>query len=234
MSIDQEPLPARQMQIIGKLSQAVAHDINNLLAGIVGYAEIMQEESASNLKPHIEEIRKASRRISSLTRLLLIFRNCDYIADTLDLNNLILELQKYIPILIGPKIRFRASLQPELWAVKVDPIQIKRLLMIMAADLPSRVADSGNFEIKTQNISLPDISINAISLDPGRYVRMTAMISYGIPAAYPTLTREAYLDYLGISDIAKLCGGHAFYIDQSKESSSIDIYLPAVDTLVPA
>ena len=63
-----------QLEILGKLAPAIAHDINNLLSGILGYSQvIISDPSAGGLKSCAEEIEKAGKRISGLVRFLQIF-----------------------------------------------------------------------------------------------------------------------------------------------------------------
>ena len=87
MPIDQELRHSRQLQMMGQLSEAVAHEMNNQLSGVLGYSELLLEESlADPLIPHVEEIMKAGKRLASLAHLLLIFREHEYRPEHFDIN----------------------------------------------------------------------------------------------------------------------------------------------------
>src|SRR6185295_7950924 len=66
---------SQKMEAVGRLAGGVAHDFNNLLTAVSGYATILQGEleDAHPLRPHVDEILKASTRAAQLTRQLLAF-----------------------------------------------------------------------------------------------------------------------------------------------------------------
>jgi two-component system, cell cycle sensor histidine kinase and response regulator CckA len=221
---------SRKLQTMGRLSEAVAHDVNNLLSGILGYSELLLDENtADHLKPLIEEIAKSGKRIAALIRLLLVFRKSDYSPEKLDLNQLINNLEKYLHHIIGSQITFDVSLQPELWPVRSDPSYIKRLLLSIAADMQEIIPKDGQFAVETRNVTVPDHSMAAVPIDSGRYVRITAGTSVQI--SFPGLLSpgKTLLGNSEISGIVRLCGGQMFDVVQSGEDFALQIYLPAAE-----
>jgi two-component system cell cycle sensor histidine kinase/response regulator CckA len=219
---------SRQLETMGRLSEMVAHDINNLLSGVLGYSELLLEENAStHLKPLIEELMNSGRRIAGLVRLLLVFRKSEYNPEKLDLNQSIWDLKKYIHHIIGSKIGFDVSLQPELWPVNSDPSYIKRLFLSIAAEAREMVSEDWRFTIETRNISVPDHTIPGLSIDSGRYVRITAgalvqLRFPGLPSTGRTILRDSDLPA-----IVRQGGGYFLDTDQSGQGFAVQIYLPA-------
>ena len=99
---------AHKMDAIGRLAGGVAHDFNNLLMVISAYAELMQDSLASGhpLLRNVQEIIKASKRAADLTRQLLAFgRKQMQALQLLDLNQVLKEISKMLPRLIGEDIQ---------------------------------------------------------------------------------------------------------------------------------
>src|SRR5262249_14991132 len=94
----------QKMDAIGRLAGGVAHDFNNLLMVMSAYAELMQDELpvGSPLHRNVQEIMKAARRASDLTRQLLAFgRKQMQALQLLDLNQVLKEISKMLLRLIG-------------------------------------------------------------------------------------------------------------------------------------
>lgn len=146
---------SRQLEAIAKLSPAVAHDINNLLSGILGYSQIILTDPAVGyLKPYAVEIEKAGKRIASLVRILQVFRHRSFNRpETLNLNNIIQEMEKYLPLIVGPRIDFCFIKDPELWPVNVDLAQIRQALITLAIDMLDVLPQGGAVSLETRNFS---------------------------------------------------------------------------------
>jgi len=220
---------SKHLETIGALSEAVAHDINNLLSGVLGYSELLLEETPSDhLKPFIEEILKAGKRISSLTRLLLLFRKSEYKAEHLDINELITELQRYIPTVIGSNALFATSLQPELWAVEADPTYIQRMILLITATVRETMSGPGQFALETKNIPVPGNPADPVILDPGRYVRIAAEASAKNSFTHVETKKEEILENSDLCEVVRLCCGH-LRGRRSGNELAIRVYLPAAN-----
>ena len=167
----------RQMEAIGRLSGPVAHDINNLLSGILGYSELLlSEPSIEHVKPYVQEISNAGRRIASLARVLLIFSR-KYIShpEELNLNNVIEEIENLIPYVVGPAIRFETVKGAELWPVRADSSKIKQALITVAIDIREIMPDGGHFILETRNCSATQNGNRTTPDGQGPYVQITAL-----------------------------------------------------------
>jgi PAS domain S-box-containing protein len=159
---------AQKMDAIGRLAGGVAHDFNNLLMVISSYAELMLDTLAPQhpLRRNVDEIQKASRRAADLTRQLLAFgRKQMQSLQLLDLNQIIEDVNKMLPRLIGEDIELVFVPGEKLGKVKADPVQIEQILMNLAANARDAMP---------KGVRLDDVYAQEHSIvPPGLYVVLT-------------------------------------------------------------
>src|SRR5712691_1944073 len=98
---------AGKMEAVGRLSGGIAHDFNNLLGVIIGYSQLLKRklDPGSALLEAAGEIEKAGQRAASLTRQLLAFSRQQILTPAvLNLNDLVLDMAKMLPRLLGEDI----------------------------------------------------------------------------------------------------------------------------------
>lgn len=150
---------AQKMEAIGRLAGGVAHDFNNLLTVIKGHGDLLEERliASSPLQNSVTQVKKAADRATSLTRQLLAFSRMQVLQPkVLDLNALIADISKMLPVLVGEDIEF--SFQPDnaLRKVKADPSQIEQVLMNLAANARDAMSKGGKLTIRTRNVVLDE------------------------------------------------------------------------------
>jgi two-component system, cell cycle sensor histidine kinase and response regulator CckA len=150
-------LQFQKMESIGRLAGGIAHDFNNVLTAIIGYSQLaMMETSAeSNLSNHVQEIQKAAERAANLTSQLLAFSRRQVVApQVINLNDLILDLDRLVRRLIGENIELVTLPSPDLGAVKVDPSQIEQVLVNLVVNARDAMPNGGKLVIETRNVIL--------------------------------------------------------------------------------
>ena len=145
---------AQKMESIGRLAGGVAHDFNNMLGVITGYAELAlaQVDPADQLHGDLEEILKAARRSTDLTRQLLAYaRKQPVTPRVLDLNDRVANSLNLLRRLIGegPDLRWQPG--EHLWPVKVDPVQVDQILTNLCTNARDAVGGAGAITIQTGN-----------------------------------------------------------------------------------
>ncbi|RNC71013.1 MAG: response regulator [Desulfuromonadales bacterium] len=168
---------AQKMEAVGRLAGGVAHDYNNKLTVILGYAQLLrsgglgQEDAADQL----EEIIKAAEHSRDITRQLLTFSRNEAVAPTrVDLNLLISRAEKSLFRLIGEDISLRMALSPDLWPVRIDPTQMDQLLMNLVLNARDAIAGNGSVTVGTENVVLDDAACGEIQgAVPGEFVLLT-------------------------------------------------------------
>ena len=148
---------SEKMEAVGRLVGGVAHDFANLLTLISGYSEIILNRVGGNepLRGELEEIRKAANRGSRLTSQILGFtRGQGLEPRILDLNALILDMEKMLRPIIGEHINLLTTPSPELGKVKADPGHMEQVIMNLVLNARDAMPRGGKITIQTANMEL--------------------------------------------------------------------------------
>ena len=146
---------AQKMEAVGLLAGGVAHDYNNMLTVILGYAELAQRkvDPAQSLYGDLEEIIKAGKRSTGITRQLLTFARKQTITPVvLDLNKAVTNMLNMLRRLIGEGIDLVWLPGKELALVKMDPVQVDQMLANLCLNARDAIADVGKITIETGNV----------------------------------------------------------------------------------
>src|SRR5579871_3243800 len=117
---------AQKMEAIGRLAGGIAHDFNNLLTVIKGHCELIQGElePGSSIEKEIDGVIRASDRAVSLTRQLLAFSRRQLLTPKIvDMNSIIVNMEKLLGRLLGENILLTTSLDSRIGTIKADPSQ---------------------------------------------------------------------------------------------------------------
>nr|HID58393.1 response regulator [Desulfobacterales bacterium] len=147
------------MEAIGLLAGGIAHDFNNLLTTIYGYTELamMKLNEAHPLYNDLDQIRLAAGRAAELVRQLLLFtRKQPMEFVPLNINKTIDGLLRMLNRLIGEDIAINTYLEPDLWAVRADRVNIEQVIMNLVVNARDAMPKGGNITIKTENITLSE------------------------------------------------------------------------------
>jgi PAS domain S-box-containing protein len=146
---------SQKMESVGRLAGGVAHDYNNMLSIIIGYAEFALKKLAPEdpLYDDITEILEAGKRSSDITRQLLAFARQQTTAPKkLDLNDNIENMLKMLQRLIGEEIDLAWRPGMNVWPVKIDPSQIDQILANLCVNARDAITGVGHVTIETKNI----------------------------------------------------------------------------------
>jgi len=143
---------AQKMESVGRLAGGVAHDFNNMLAVILGNAELALErvDPAGPLHNDLVNIQSAAQRSADLTRQLLAFARKQTVAPkVLNLNDTVAGMLKMVKRLIGEDIRLEWLPGANLWPVHIDPTQIDQILANLCVNARDAIANIGKITIET-------------------------------------------------------------------------------------
>ena len=168
---------AQKMEAVGRLSGGVAHDFNNILNVVIGFAELLLKRLPADdgLRRYGREILKAANRGASLTRQLLAFSRQQVLQPkVIDLNSAIADMQKMLARLIGEDVELVTSFEPQLGRVEVDPGQVEQVLMNLAVNARDAMPRGGTLAIETANVDLTeaDARRHHHPVVPGPYVQV--------------------------------------------------------------
>ncbi len=150
---------AQKMEAVGWLAGGVAHDYNNKLQAVLGFAEMAEKEAIGRprLRGYLGEIRKAARHSAQLTLQLMAFaRKQTLLPEVLNLNNTIAHMLKMIKNMVGEDIEVEWRPGNELWNVMTDASQIDRVLVNLALNARDAMPDVGKITLATANIKVDD------------------------------------------------------------------------------
>ncbi len=168
---------AQKMEAVGRLAGGVAHDFNNMLGVITGYGELLQLNlpPSGPLRKYADEIGKAGRRATALTRQLLAFSRKQVISPlVLDLNAVVGEMETMICRLIGEDILVSFKRQPALAPVRIDPGQVEQILMNLAINSRDAMPGGGSLRIEITETELDETYARQIAYaKPGKYIVLT-------------------------------------------------------------
>lgn len=175
---EEELRHSQKMEAVGRLAGGVAHDFNNLLTAIIGYAELIATRSTSNTlaKQNAELIRKAGEQAAALTRQLLAFSRKQILQPkVIDLNALVVEMEKLLRRVIGERFDLQSHPDAEVGRVKADPSQIEQVVLNLGVNARDAMPRGGKLIIRTENVRLDSITAPQISasLAPGNYVMLS-------------------------------------------------------------
>ena len=235
---------AQKMEGIGRLAGGIAHDFNNLLTAIIGNAGFLREAlgPSSALCSDVDEVLKAAERATSLTRQLLAFSRRQMIAPVaINLNDLILDMDKMLRRLVGEDIELVTIPGEELWAVRVDPGQIEQVLVNLVVNARDAMPQGGVLTIETANVVLDEAYVRRHhDAQVGEHVMLAVSdsgtgMSEEVQAHLfePFFTTKEVgkgtgLGLATVYGIVKQHGGNIWVYSELGKGTSIKVYLPRV------
>jgi PAS domain S-box-containing protein len=160
LSLESQLRQAQKMEAVGRLAGGVAHDFNNMLGVILGYADLAlyKLDAKHPAHPNIEQIRNAARRSTEIIRQLLAFARKQTIApQMLDLNETVEGVLTMLRRLIGEDIDLVWHPDSGLWPVRMDPSQIEQILANLCVNARDAIQGVGNITIETANAHLDEV-----------------------------------------------------------------------------
>ena len=164
---------SQRAEAFSKLTGGVAHDFNNMLSVVIGYAQILTDEmpETSELTEFVREIEKAALRASSLTNQLLAFSKPQAIRrGSINVGELLNDLVKMLNRLLGEQIELLIELDKDLPAVQADRSQIEQVFINFAVAAREAMPQSGQLKIQVAKDNIQEArAFGQKSLPPGSY-----------------------------------------------------------------
>ncbi len=158
-SLEGRLLQSQKMEAVGRLAGGVAHDYNNMLSLIIGYAEMALEkvDPARPIGQDLTEILAAARRSADITRQLLAYARRQTIAPrVIDLNETVEGMLKMLRRLIGEDIDLSWIPGADLWPVKLDPAQVHQILVNLCINARDAIPGVGRITIETGKVTFDE------------------------------------------------------------------------------
>lgn len=249
--LEEQFIQAQKMESVGRLAGGIAHDFNNLLMVIIGNTQLVYETLLPNdpLSKDLKTVLDAAERAKNLTRQLLTFARKQIISpQLLNLNDLILNLDKLLRRVIGEDIELTILPVKNLWHVKVDTNQMEQVLINMAVNARDAMPNGGKLTIETTNVTLNEAYTRRhVEVKPGPYVMiavsdtgtgMSSEVQSRLFEPFFTTKEAGKGTGLGLATcygIIKQHGGNIWVYSEVNRGTTFRIYLPAVtETSAPS
>ena len=167
---------AEKMEAIGTLAGGVAHDLNNVLSGLVSYPELLLMDLPydSPLRKPIKTIQESGERASAIVQdLLTLSRRGVAVAEVVNLNQVVsdyIESPEHANMLaIHPNVTINAQSDVDLLNIIGSPVHLAKSLMNIVYNAAESMPDGGSITIKTENRYLDRPIRGYTQIDPGEY-----------------------------------------------------------------
>lgn len=168
---------AQKMEAVGRLTGGVAHDFNNILGVIIGYAEIALEDVSPCEKIHddLSKILDAAERSADIVRQLLTFSRKQTISPKiLDLNSAVIGMLKILKRLIGEDIDLIWLPAAGNLLIKMDPVQIDQILANLCINARDAITSAGKITIETTTVCFDSVyCASHVGFQPGDFVQLS-------------------------------------------------------------
>src|SRR5208282_3361243 len=241
-TLQENLVQSQKMQAIGQLAGGVAHDFNNVLTAIIGYSDLL----LANHRPtdpsfqDIMQIKQNANRAAGLVRQLLAFsRRQTLRPQTLQLNDVLSELQMLLRRLVGETIQLDVAYGRDLWQVKADLNQFEQVIVNLVVNARDAMNDGGKITLRTRNFPSAECGeLKDMAIVPADYVPVEVQdTGHGIPAEVRAKIFEPFFTTkdvgkgtgLGLSmvyGIVKQTGGYVFCDSEAGAGATFSILLP--------
>ena len=156
-SLEKQLRKAQRMEIIGMMAGGVAHDLNNILSGVINYPELilMKLPRDSELRRHVKAIKKSGLRATEVVAdLLTVSRGLTTEKTVANPNTLIseyLESPEFLQIQsLFPQLNWQTDLDPATPNISCSPIHVQKCLMNLINNAAEAIPDTGQITISTE------------------------------------------------------------------------------------
>jgi two-component system, cell cycle sensor histidine kinase and response regulator CckA len=235
---------AQKFEAVGQLAGGVAHDFNNVVGAILGWAELGFDQCRNNpaIADRFSRIREQAERAAALTRELLTFARQQVLQPrAVDLNTVASGLHGLLDKVIGKHIEVK-FLNAPVDPVKADPAQIEQVLMNLCINARDAMPEGGRLVMETEMVELDEAYCHFYPyVTAGRYAVMS-VADTGIGMDVETRERifEPFFTTkergkgtgMGLATVYGIVKQHAGFIHVYSEpahGSLFRVYLPVME-----
>ena len=240
-------LQAQKMEALGRLAGGVAHDFNNMLGVIGGYAELLESKllQSENLRRYCTKILDTTQRASGLTRQLLTFSRKEIVRPMpLEIARALTELTAILPRLIGEDIELAVNLRAT-GTVVIDKTHFEQVIFNIVINARDAMPGGGQLLIETEDI-LRQVLGPSGSVGIGQYVAIRIRDTgvgmdeetrqHAFEPFYTTkeVGRGTGLGLATVYGIVQQCHGEITIDSTPRKGTQVTIILPATPSALPS
>lgn len=236
-------LGIQRLELIGQLVSTVAHDFNNMLTVINGFADMALRDLDPGTPTYecVTEIREAGERAGALTaRLLAAARRQPHVVAPVDVASLVDEMRPFLRRAVPESITLGFEIEPEACVVRSDPQQVEQAVLNLVVNARDAFGNGGRVLVAVRSLhveSARDATVGRIA--PGDYVVVSVSdTGSGIdPALLPQIFepfvttkphgRGTGLGLSGVRSVVEQAGGAITVDTRLGQGTTFDLYFPA-------
>lgn len=234
-------LHTQKLEAIGRLAGGISHDFNNLLTVILGYSDLIMEETSDNADVYelAQEIKQVAQQATSLPRQLLAFSRKQVLqSEVVNVNSMLQKMSKFLTRMIREDIEFTINFYSDNTFVEVDPGQIEQVIMNLVLNACDAIPNGGKLSISTEHVHInPRVSEFMVDAVFGDFVCIcVADNGCGIDKEHLPYVFEPFFTTklnensgLGLSVVYGIVKQHDgwIHLDSSKKrGTTIKVFLP--------
>jgi signal transduction histidine kinase/CheY-like chemotaxis protein len=236
---------AQRMELVGTLAGGVAHEVNNMLQIISGFADFLLRDQglSEDSSEDVHEIIKAANRAATVTRQLLAFSRREVTRpEVLDIGVAVQDAKAVLQRLLGDNLYLK-QIVGEVPPVSVDPGQLQQVIINLALNARDAMTDGGTLTITTAgtNVSSGVTAADGSTIPAGRYATLEVSdTGQGMDALLQTRIFEPFFTTkpigrgtgLGLAAVLGVLGQNHGFIRVSsapRMGSTFTVYLQAAN-----
>ena len=237
---------AQRMEAVGRLAGGVAHEVNNMMTIVLGFADFLlrDEALASVHRDDVEEMRRAAERAAGITQQLLAFSRRQVMqAAVLDLNEVVRGAAQLLRTLLPANVQLETALDAEGAWIRVDQTQIEQVIINLAFNARDAMPEGGTLRLATSVKQLERGTLQeriGIPVPPGEYVTLEISDSgVGMDATTLAHVFEPFFTTKGVGKgtglglstvygIVKQSGGYVTVRSEARQGTSFCVFMPRI------
>ncbi len=242
---EQQLRQAQKQEALGTLAGGIAHDFNNILAAIIGFTELVEEQLPAESREghYVQRVLEASMRGRDLVRQMLTFsRRSEGEKKPLRLSSIVKETARMLRASIPATISIRVNVGSESGVILGTPVDIQQVVMNLATNAAQAMMNKGGvLDIELSDFSVPLSNGTPHGIGPGLYMRLVVRdTGSGIPREamdkifdpFFTTKKQGDGTGLGLSVVMGIVKQSHGYITAGSEpgrGSTFTVYFPKVE-----
>lgn len=245
-SLEKQLRDAQKMESVGTLARGVAHDFNNILGSVLGYAELamVARDDPDRAREHYANLEKVVGNARLLVKRILSFdSSSDLKQQPVQVTTAVRDTLQLIEPTIGPLVRIECELDPACQPVMADPVQLEQVIMNLCTNATQAMGDAGGvlrLELMPCDVDM-ELARSTTILSPGLHVKlvvadtgpgMDELTQSRIFDPFYTTRRQSGGTGLGLAivhGIVTQMHGWVQVFSEPGKGSRFEIYLPCCD-----
>jgi PAS domain S-box-containing protein len=174
--LEEQLRQSQKMEAIGRLAGGIAHDLNNALTTIAGYAELAigQLGADTQARADVQEIRQAAERASSVTKQLLAFSRKQLLEPRVfSLNETVAAIGRLLSRLLGASVQVQSKMGADVPPILGDPGQIDQAIINLAVNARDAMPEGGQLILEAAVMDVDEAFARAhVPMPVGRYAML--------------------------------------------------------------